>query len=114
MGVLSHMSKNLLTDAAVKNAKAYHQALQAIRWRWLVSPGEAQRRQGVAVEVPPRRKEGLFAVGTFPDMGLAESREARDAARVWWPRASTRPTSGRKDSARKLAKAEARVGVSCW
>ena len=76
------MPQNLLTDAKVRNAKPQEAPYKladggglfllvrpngARLWRWKF------RLAG---------KEGLFAVGAFPALGLADARHARDAARA--------------------------------
>jgi len=75
------MPQNLLTDASVRSAKPKAKAYKATDggglfllvkpngsrlWRWKF------RLAG---------KEGLFAVGAYPDVGLAEARKSRDLAR---------------------------------
>ena len=75
------MPQNLLTDAKVRNSKASSKPYKlsdggglfllvrptAKLWRWKFRLGG---------------KEGLYAAGVFPDMGLADARKARDAARA--------------------------------
>ena len=81
MRVQDHMMKNELTHTQIRDAKPtgkpyklsdtgnLHLLVQpngTKAWRWRFRLGG---------------KENLFAIGRFPDMGLAEARKARDAAR---------------------------------
>jgi hypothetical protein len=102
------MSKNLLTDAAVKNAKPTTKPFKLFDGGGLYLLVKPNGAKAWRLKYRLGGKEGLFAVGTFPDMGLAESREARDAARVLVAK-GIHPAHQRQEGQRqKLAKAEAR------
>jgi integrase len=102
------MPQNLLTDAKVRNAKPQETPYKladggglyllvrptgAKLWRWKF------RLAG---------KEGLFAVGVFPAVGLADARHARDTARTLVDR-GINPAHQRQEERRaNIAQAEAR------
>ena len=78
-----HMPQNLLTDAKVRKREAAREALQAGEtvatsscWWNLTGRGNGDGGSALA-----DKENVLYAAGTFPGMGLAEARKARDAAR---------------------------------
>jgi integrase len=106
MGV-RQMPQNLLTDAKVRNAKPSTKPRKLSdggglfllvkptgvkAWRWKYRLGG---------------KEGLFAVGSFPLMGLAEARKARDAARELVDKGINPAHQRRAEQRQNIAEAEA-------
>ena len=102
------MPQNLLTDAKVRNAKPSTKPRKLSdggglfllvkptgvkAWRWKYRLGG---------------KEGLFAVGSFPLMGLADARRARDAARELVDRGINPAHQRREEQRQNIAKTEAR------
>ena len=102
------MPQNLLTDAKVRNAKPLARPYKladggglfllvrpngARLWRWKFRLGG---------------KEGLFAVGVFPALGLADARQARDAARVLVAKGISPAHQRSEERQTNIADAEAR------
>jgi integrase len=107
MGV-RQMPQNLLTDAKVRNAKPSAKPRKLSdggglfllvkptgvkAWRWKYRLGG---------------KEGLFAVGAFPLMGLADARKARDAARELVDKGLNPAHQRREEQRQNIAETEAR------
>ena len=102
------MPQNLLTDASVRSAKPKEKPYKITDggglfllvnphgtklWRWKFRLGG---------------KEGLFAVGAYPSMSLADARKGRDAARELVGQ-GINPAHGRQEEKRKnIAAAESR------
>ncbi|MGC9985840.1 MAG: integrase arm-type DNA-binding domain-containing protein [Polyangia bacterium] len=102
------MPQNLLTDAKVRSAKPREKPYKLsdggnlhllvaptglMAWRWRFRLGG---------------KENVFAVGTFPSMGLAEARKARDAARALVDKGLNPAHQRHEEERQNLAEAEAR------
>src|SRR5450631_1795560 len=76
------MPQNLLTDAKVRNAKPLAKSFKLADGGGLFLLVRPNRAKLWRWKFRLAGKEGLFAVGVFPALGLADARHARDAARA--------------------------------
>lgn len=102
------MPQNLLTDAKVRNAKTREKPYKlsdggglfllvephgAKKWRW---------------KFRLANKENVYAAGTFPGMGLAEARKARNAARELVAKGINPAHQRQEEQRQNIAEAEIR------
>jgi len=104
---LSDMPTNVLTDAKVRNAKPkekpYKLADGAGLFLWVSHTAKIWR-----LKFRLAGKEGLFSIGPYPALGLADARRERDSARALVDR-GINPTDARNaERAANVAAAEAR------
>lgn len=100
--------QNLLTDARIKNAKPRGKPYKLGDGGGLFLLVKSSGAKAWRLKFRLGGKEGLFAVGTFPSMGLAAARKARDAARDLVDKGINPAHQRQEDRRRKLAAAEAR------
>ena len=102
------MPQNLLTDAKVRNGKPREKPYKLSDGGGLFLLVEPHGVKKWRWKFRLANKENLFAIGMFPDVGLADARKARDAARDLVAK-GINPAHQRKEEQRQnIAEDEAR------